>query len=202
MDACRGGGVPAFFRYMIREKTMRNHVVTGLLCLAASWVPATSASAAAMEWNTLFEAASGPLYPSSGHVEFGLREGLLLPAVQRSLIQVGLENVICDGSVMPAAILGGDNGGGAGIGPRASLNLSVGDAVGETLTVDVLIEAFGNGSVRQGAVMQDFHFNDSFCGFGCNGSIDWNSGCFDSSRGNGVIDCSRCGCLFSSRGGR
>jgi len=144
---------------MIREKTMRNHVVTGLLCLAASWVPATSASAAAMEWNTLFEAASGPLYPSSGHVEFGLREGLLLPAVQRSLIQVGLENVICDGSVMPAAILGGDNGGGAGIGPRASLNLSVGDAVGETLTVDVLIEAFGNGSVRQGAVMQDFHFN-------------------------------------------
>jgi hypothetical protein len=159
MVACRRGGVLAFFRYLIREKTMRNHVMTGLLCLAASWVPVASAAAAAMEWNTLFEAASGPPYPSSGRVEFGLREGLLLPAVQRSQIKVGLENVLGDGSVMPAALLGGDNGGGAGIGPLASLNFSVGDAVGESLNIDILIEAFGDGSVRQGAVMQDFHFN-------------------------------------------
>lgn len=158
-DACHGGGVLASFRYMIREKSMQNRRIVGLLCLAASCMPVTSVSAAAMEWNTLFEAASGPPYPSSGRVEFGLREGLLLPAVQRSLIQVGLENVICDGSVMPAAMLGGDNGDGAGIGPRASLAFSVGDAVGETLNIDILIEAFGDGSVRQGAVMQDFHFN-------------------------------------------
>jgi hypothetical protein len=41
----------------------------------------------------------------------------------------------------------------------ASLNFSVGDVVGENLNIDILIEAFGDGSVRQGAVMQDSHFN-------------------------------------------
>ncbi len=138
---------------------MRNHAIVCLLGFAASWVAAASASAGAMEWNTLFEAASGPPYPSSGRVQFGLREGVLLPAVQRSLIQVGLTNVLGDGSVMPAAILGGDNGAGAGVGPRASLNFSVDDAVAGNLNIDILIEAFGDGSVRQGAVMQDFHFH-------------------------------------------
>lgn len=138
---------------------MKARAVTRLIGLVTALLPAATVSAGALEWNTLFEAASGPPYPTTGSVQFGLREGLLLPAVQRSRIEVGLDSVLGDGSVMPAALLGGDNGAGGLTGPHGSLSLSIGGPVVTELNMEILIAAFGDGSVRQGAVMQDFHFN-------------------------------------------
>jgi hypothetical protein len=130
---------------------------TGLLVWAMLALPA---SAGVLEWTTLSEAASGPPYPTTGSVQFSLLDGTLLPAVQRSRIQVGLDSVLCDGSVMPAALLGGSSGGAGGLaGPRGSLDFSIGGPVVSDLNTEMLIQAFGDGSVRQGTVMQDFHFN-------------------------------------------
>jgi hypothetical protein len=151
--------LPAPSEYEYPERTMSTHTISRLLCLAIAWIPAASASAGALEWNTLLETASGPPYPTTGSVQFGLGEGLLLPAVQRSRIQVGLDSVFGDGSVMPATLLGGDSGAGGAAGPRASLSLSLGGPIASNLNMDLLIAAFGDGSVRQGAVLQDFHFN-------------------------------------------
>ncbi len=131
---------------------MRNQILLCVVCLAASWAVAAPATAGSLPWSPLFEAASGPPYPTGSRVEFSVGEAFL-PAVQRSLIKIGLDNVLADGQVAAAGLLGGNNG------ALASLDFSVADPAESNLAVDLLIEAFGDGSVRQGAVMQDFHFN-------------------------------------------
>src|SRR3972149_1855963 len=52
-------------------------------------------------------------------------------------------------------------GAGAMPGPQAGLQARIETPAQTGLNMDLLIEAFGDGSVRQGAVMQDFHFNAS-----------------------------------------
>lgn len=117
-----------------------------------------SASAATLGWKTLTEGASGPPYPSENQITFSLREGLLLPAVQRSIIAINLENILCDGSVRPASLIAGDDGTNGNPGARGAINLLLGDgSVNQGVTGGMLV-AFGDGSVRQTARMQDFHF--------------------------------------------
>lgn len=131
---------------------MQNHIMMRAALLVAPWALVTSATAGNLPWNTLSEAAHGPDYPTSGRVRFSVGEALL-PAVQRSQIEIGLNNVLCDGSVVPAGLLGGDDG------SAAALHFSVGSPTASNLIVDMPIAAFGDGSVRRRAVMQDFHFN-------------------------------------------
>ena len=130
------------------------------VCLCSCAV-ASTASAVQLQWKTLFEAVSGPPYPSAQRVQFEVYGGEFLPAVQHSFIHVGLGAALADGAVAQSSLLGGDNGAGGITGPQAGLQARIETPAQTGLNMDLLIEAFGDGSVRQGAVMQDFHFNAS-----------------------------------------
>lgn len=109
-----------------------------LFVISVPWASA----AQPLSWDVLGGPASGPPYPTASNTAVGVyREGLLLPAVQRSLLLFSIQELLCDGSVRPSELGGQDNGVGDQPGTDVDLNFAIDFDIDLQASTRLLIES-------------------------------------------------------------
>lgn len=102
--------------------------------------------AQALMFDTFDSSAGGPPYPSTTAVRFGVfHSDGVLPAVQKSMLEISLQQLLVDTVERPAMLFGSDNGAGVPLGDQAGLDLGLGVDIDIAASAQLMIKSYAPG---------------------------------------------------------